>query len=136
MCPRLIHKDGSLCHSKTYWASLNKKPPLKEFELPDLFSDNEEMEIQENSAIKGTRNTKDMVCAPNNVMKGNTSEIKDDNTENTTDRSKRDILMTTLTNTITDNVMKISINTKNVASATTTTNTKTSRSDNGNTQLN
>ena len=23
--PRLIHKDGSLCHSKTYWASLNKK---------------------------------------------------------------------------------------------------------------
>ena len=40
--PRLIHKDGSICHSKTYWKSLNKKPPLKEFELPDLFSDDEE----------------------------------------------------------------------------------------------
>ena len=40
--PRLIHKDGSVCHSKMYWASLNKKPPLKEFELRDLFSDMEE----------------------------------------------------------------------------------------------
>ena len=62
MCPRLIHKDGSLCHSKTYWASLNKEPPLKEFELPDLFSDNEEMDIQGN---------------------------KDDMTENTTKKPKR-----------------------------------------------
>ena len=44
--PRLIHKDGSICHSKTYWKSLNKKPPLKEFELPDLFSDDEELEIK------------------------------------------------------------------------------------------
>ena len=26
VCPRLIHKDRSLCHSRTYWASLNKKP--------------------------------------------------------------------------------------------------------------
>ena len=39
--PRLIHKDGSICHSKTYWKSLNKNPPLREFELPDLFSDDE-----------------------------------------------------------------------------------------------
>ena len=45
--PRLIHKDGTVCHSKSYWASINKKPPLKEFELPDLFSDNEESEIHE-----------------------------------------------------------------------------------------
>ena len=44
--PRLIHKDGSICHSKSYWKSLNKKPPLKEFELPDLFSDEEELEIK------------------------------------------------------------------------------------------
>ena len=44
--PRLIHKDGSICHSKTYWKSWNKKPPLKEFELPDLFSDDEEPEIK------------------------------------------------------------------------------------------
>ena len=42
--PRLIHKDGTICHSKTYWASIKRKPPLKEFELPDLFSDNEELE--------------------------------------------------------------------------------------------
>ena len=26
--PRLIHKDGSVCHSKSAWASLHKKPPL------------------------------------------------------------------------------------------------------------
>ena len=44
--PRLIHKDGSICHSKSYWKSLNKKPPLKEFELPDLFSDEEELEMK------------------------------------------------------------------------------------------
>ena len=44
VCPRLIHKDGTICHSKTYWASIKRKPPLKEFELPDLFSDNEELE--------------------------------------------------------------------------------------------
>ena len=42
--PRLIHKDGTICHSKTYWASIKRKPPLKEFKLPDLFSDNEELE--------------------------------------------------------------------------------------------
>ena len=42
--PRLIHKDGTICHSKTYWASIKRKPPLKEFELPDLFSDNKELE--------------------------------------------------------------------------------------------
>ena len=34
--PRLIHKDGTLCHSKTYWASIKRKPLLKEFELPEL----------------------------------------------------------------------------------------------------
>ena len=45
--PRLIHKDGTICHSKTYWASIKRKPPLKEFELPDLFSDNEDWK-QEN----------------------------------------------------------------------------------------
>ena len=33
-----------ICHSKTYWASIKRKPPLKEFELLDLFSDNEELE--------------------------------------------------------------------------------------------
>ena len=44
--PRLIHKDGSICHSKSYWKSLNKKPPLKEFKLPDLFSDEEELEMK------------------------------------------------------------------------------------------
>ena len=42
--PRLIHKGGTICHSKTYWASIKRKPPLKEFELPDLFSDDEELE--------------------------------------------------------------------------------------------
>lgn len=35
----------TVCHSKMYWASLNKKPPLKEFKLPDLFSDNEDTEL-------------------------------------------------------------------------------------------
>ena len=44
--PRLIHKDGTICHSKTYWSSIKRKPPLKEFELPDLFSDNEELETE------------------------------------------------------------------------------------------
>ena len=44
--PRLIHKDGMICHSKTYWSSIKRKPPLKEFELPDLFSDNEELETE------------------------------------------------------------------------------------------
>ena len=29
-----------MCHSKTAWASINKKSPLKDFELPDLFSNN------------------------------------------------------------------------------------------------
>ena len=31
VCPRLIHKDGSVCHNKSTCTSLNKKPPLKEF---------------------------------------------------------------------------------------------------------
>ena len=44
--PRLIHKDGTIYHSKTYWSSIKRKPPLKEFELPDLFSGNEELEIE------------------------------------------------------------------------------------------
>ena len=44
--PRLIHKDGTICHSKTYWSSIKRKPPLKEFELPDLFSDNKELETE------------------------------------------------------------------------------------------
>ena len=44
--PRLIHKDGMICHGKTYWSSIRRKPPLKEFELPDLFSDNEELETE------------------------------------------------------------------------------------------
>ena len=44
VCPRLIHKDGTICHSKTYWASIKRKPPLKEFELLDLSSYNEELE--------------------------------------------------------------------------------------------
>ena len=44
--PRLIHKDGTICHSKTYWSSIKRKPPLKEFELPDLFTDNEELETE------------------------------------------------------------------------------------------
>ena len=44
--PRLIHKDGTICHSKTYWSSIKRKPPLKEFELPDLFSDNKELEAK------------------------------------------------------------------------------------------
>ena len=34
--PRLVHRDGSLCHSKSAWASLNHKPPLKDFKLPAL----------------------------------------------------------------------------------------------------
>ena len=25
--PRLIHKDGTICHSKTYWSSIKRKPP-------------------------------------------------------------------------------------------------------------
>ena len=45
--PRLIHKDGTICHSKTYWSSIKRKPPLREFELPDLFSDNEELETEQ-----------------------------------------------------------------------------------------
>ena len=44
--PRPIHKDGTICHSKIYWSSIKRKPPLKEFELPDLFSDNEELETE------------------------------------------------------------------------------------------
>ena len=44
--PRLINKDGTICHSKTYWSSIKRKPPLKEFELPDLFSDNEALETE------------------------------------------------------------------------------------------
>ena len=55
--PRLIHKDGSICHSKTYWKSLKKKPPLKEFELPDLFSDDEELEIKGHNKSKHTEVT-------------------------------------------------------------------------------
>ena len=46
VCPRLIHKDRMICHSKTYWSSIKRKPPLKECELPDLFSDNEELETE------------------------------------------------------------------------------------------
>ena len=57
--PRLIHKDGSICHSKTYWKSLNKKPPLKEFELPDLFSDDERPGTENND--KGELITNTMV---------------------------------------------------------------------------
>ena len=55
--PRLIHKDGSICHSKTYWKSLNKKPPLKEFELPDLFSDDEVPETENDDKGELTTNT-------------------------------------------------------------------------------
>ena len=55
--PRLIHKDRSICHSKTYWKSLNKKPPLKEFELPDLFSDDEELEIKGHNKSEQTEVT-------------------------------------------------------------------------------
>ena len=36
----LIHKDDSICHSKTAWASFNKTPPLKDVKLPDFSSDN------------------------------------------------------------------------------------------------
>ena len=49
VCPRLIHKDGTICHSKTYWSSIKRKPPLKEFELPDLFSDNKELETEKST---------------------------------------------------------------------------------------
>ena len=55
--PRLIHKDGSICHSKTYWKSLNKKPPLKEFKLPNLFSDDEELEIKGHNKSEQTEVT-------------------------------------------------------------------------------
>ena len=37
----IIHKDGSTCYSESAWASFNKIPPLKDFDLTDLFSDNE-----------------------------------------------------------------------------------------------
>ena len=59
VCPRLIHKDGTICHSKTYWASINKKPPLKEVKLPDPFSDNKEMEtgLQTNKIDPVTSNS-------------------------------------------------------------------------------
>ena len=59
--PRLIHKDGTICHSKTYWSSIQRKPPLKEFELPHLFSDNEELEaniVTENMSPQKPTSTK------------------------------------------------------------------------------
>ena len=69
--PRLIHKDGSICHSKTYWKSLNKKPPLKEFELPDLFSDDEGPGTENNNkgelitnTTVSTRKTRTTSCEP------------------------------------------------------------------------
>ena len=55
--PRLIHKDGSICHSKTYWKSLNKNPPLREFELPDLFSDDEESTQEKTQERSNTSKT-------------------------------------------------------------------------------
>ena len=69
--PRLIRKDGSICHSKTYWKSLNKKPPLKEFELPDLFSDDEGPGTENNdkgelitNTMVSTRKTRMTSCEP------------------------------------------------------------------------
>ena len=41
MRPKVIHKDGSICHNKSVWASFNKTPPLKDFKLLDLFPDKE-----------------------------------------------------------------------------------------------
>ena len=66
--PRLIHKDSTICHSKTYWSSIKRKPPLKEFQLLDLFSDNEEPETEkltknmspEKSTLTDTSTDKDM----------------------------------------------------------------------------
>ena len=66
--PRLIHKEGTICHSKTYWSSIKRKPPLKEFELSDLFSYNKELETEkltknmspEKSTLTDTSTDKDM----------------------------------------------------------------------------
>ena len=114
--PRLIHKDGSICHSKTYWKSLNKKPPLKEFELPDLFSDDEELEIKghnkseqtkvttmsnkttvtkdrksnEPPDVENTKNVKEIMTtieAP--ITKGNNVPTSVNTENNTTDRTEK-----------------------------------------------
>ena len=73
VCPRLIHKDGTICQSKTYWSSIKRKPPLKEFELPDLFSDNEELEakiVTENMSPKKPTST-EMCMDKDTSLKGN-----------------------------------------------------------------
>ena len=74
--PRLIHRDGSLCHSKSAWASLNKKPPLKDFKLLDLFSDNEDADNQEipttsNTSVINTENIKNPTQSSNTDMARN-----------------------------------------------------------------
>ena len=133
--PRLIHKDGSLCHSKTYWASLDKKPPLKEFELPDLFSDNEDAETQEGSTTKriGSVSTENTVHPSDIVTKGNISENIDVNTENMTNSSKSD----TPTCTDTDNVhTENTVNITTIANKDFTAINEPPKCDNDNIQMN
>ena len=73
--PRLIHKDGTICRSKMYWASINRKPPLKEFELPDLFSDNEDLETEKNSSeTLSTHTGKTLVNTENKSIMVNTEK--------------------------------------------------------------
>ena len=84
--PRLIHKDGTICHSKTYWSSIKRKPPLKEFELPDLFSDNEELKTEKlkknispkKSTLTDTRTDKDMSPNENKGIVVNTEKPKNE----------------------------------------------------------
>ena len=84
--PRLIHKDRTICHSKTYWLSIKRKPALKEFELPDLFSDNEELETEKltknmspkKSTLTDTCTDKDMFPNENKGIIINTEKPKNE----------------------------------------------------------
>ena len=80
--PRLIHKDGTICHSKTYWSSIKRKPPLKEFEIPDLFSNNEELETEQLTKNMSPRKPTltDMCMDKNTSFKENKGTVV--NTEN------------------------------------------------------
>ena len=91
MHPKPIHKDGLLCHSKSAWASLNKKPPLKNFELPDQFSDNEDVDTQK------TPTTQEATA------------VNTENSENTKQSPNTDIAITTEDTTS----MKVLVNTGN-----------------------
>ena len=79
MHPRLIHKDRSVCHSKSAWASLHKKK-LRDFELPDLFSDNEDADAQETTTTTRVA----IINTGNNAQTTNTDTSRSTNNIATT----------------------------------------------------